>query len=123
MVFLNVYQICSLPLGYGLYHTAVEYDGVEYSFGVVNNNSGVYEMKPKTNNVGVFIKSIQLGCKTRREFFIGVEKIVKCYNKKSYNLLTNNCNHFTNDYLKNEFGKEIPSEFQSFLKLGEMLRM
>ena len=41
---LNVYEFKSLPFGITLYHTSIEYDDVEYSFGICNNISGVYEM-------------------------------------------------------------------------------
>ena len=41
---LNVYEFKSFPFGITLYHTSIEYDDVEYSFGICNNISGVYEM-------------------------------------------------------------------------------
>lgn len=120
---LNVYEIKTFPFGISLYHTSIEYDEVEYSFGISNHKSGVYEMSPKCSNIGKYVASINLGQKTRREFFTKFEKIRNIYNKKQYNFITLNCNHFTNDYLKSVFGIEIPKKYQSFLKLGEFFRM
>ena len=85
---------------------------------ILNNISGVYEMAPKSSNIGRYITSISLGKKTRREFFTKSEKIRKVYSKRRYNFLTQNCNHFMNDYIKFVFGVEIPDKYQSFLKLG-----
>ena len=79
-------------------------------------------MAPKSSNIGRYITSISLGKKTRREFFTKSEKIRKVYSKRRYNFLTQNCNHFMNDYIKFVFGVEIPDKYQSFLKLGEFFR-
>lgn len=122
-VFLNIYELEIFLFGVTtLYHTSIEYDGIEYSFGICQYKSDVYECIPKQSKNGRFIKSISFGWKTRRNFFISFEKIKKEYLKKSYNLFTYNCNHFSNDYLKCGFKKEIPYQFQSFLKLGEFFR-
>lgn len=120
---LNVYEFKSFPFGITLYHTSIDYDDVEYSFGICNNISGVYEMAPKSSNIGRYITSISLGKKTWREFFTKSEKIRKVYSKRRYNFLTQNCNHFMNDYIKFVFGVEIPDKYQSFLKLGEFFRL
>ena len=120
---LNVYEFKFFPFGITLYHTSIEYDDVEYSFGICNNISGVYEMAPKSSNIGRYITSISLGKETRREFFTKSEKIRKVYSKRRYNFLTQNCNHFMNDYIKFVFGVEIPDKYQSFLKLGEFFRL
>lgn len=120
---LNVYEFKFFPFGITLYHTSIEYDDVEYSFGICNNISGVYEMAPKSSNIGRYITSISLGKKARREFFTKSEKIRKVYSKRRYNFLTQNCNHFMNDYIKFVFGVEIPDKYQSFLKLGEFFRL
>ena len=71
---LNVYEFKSFPFGITLYHTSIEYDDVEYSFGICNNISGVYEMAPKSSNIGRYITSISLGKKTRREFLQNLKK-------------------------------------------------
>ena len=79
---LNVYEYKSFPFGITLYHTSIEYDDTEYSFGISNNISGVYEMAPKSANIGRYITSISLGKKTRREFFTKFEKIRRVYTKR-----------------------------------------
>ena len=123
-VYLNIYKINFLFDNIiSLYHTAIEYDGIEYSYGLKNNISGIFEMTPKNNGIGTFVIRFFLGKKTRREFFTKFERISKIYENRKYNFFTNNCNHFTNDYIKYVYNKEIPNKYQSFLKLGEFLRI
>jgi hypothetical protein len=127
-VVLNVYIINedSLinSLGITLYHTAIEYDNTEYAFGSLDevDRSGVYDIKPMSFDEGTFVESINLGTASRRQFFVKLEKLKLLYLGTSYNLLTKNCNHFTNDFIRLLFNKEIPKKFTSFLKLGEFLR-
>jgi hypothetical protein len=129
-VVLNVYRINENSflglLGVKIFHTAIEYDKTEYSFGYLNDNkiSGVFDIKPMSFEDGLYVESIQLGNVNRREFFNKMEKIKKEYLAKSYNLLTKNCNHFTNDFIKLLFGKDksVPGKYTTLLKLGEFFR-
>ena len=128
-VILNVYKIKENSilhlLGLNLYHTAIEYDSTEYAFGKVTdpNKSGIYDITPMSFEDGLYVESINLGNISRRHFFIKLEKLKLLYQGDTYNLLTKNCNHFTNDLINLLFSnKTIPSKYTSFLKLGEFLR-
>jgi len=128
-VILNVYKIKEnsiLPLlGLNLYHTAIEYDNTEFAFGKVRdpNKSGIYDITPMSFEDGAYIESINLGNISRRQFFVKLEKLKLLYKGDTYNFLTKNCNHFTNDLINLLFSnKAIPSKYTSFLKLGELLR-
>jgi hypothetical protein len=127
-VILNVYKIKKNSIldsmGINIYHTAIEYDNVEYAFGKImdSNTSGVYDISPMSYDDGMYLESINLGKVGRREFFVKLEKLKMLYMGDSYNILTKNCNHFTNDLIQFLFNKRIPSKYTSFLKLGEFLR-
>jgi hypothetical protein len=128
-VIINIYQIKEdsiiSAIGIKLYHTAIEYDGREYAFGFLDEKSvsGVYDIKPMSFDDGTYKESINLGMISRRQFFIKLEKLKKIYMGNSYNILTKNCNHFSNDFVKDLFGnKEIPQKYRSFIKLGEFFR-
>ena len=127
-VILNVYKIKKNSLldsiGINLYHTAIEYDNVEYAFGKIldPNVSGVYDINPMSYEGGTFLESINLGKVGRREYFVKLDKLKKLYMGDTYNILTKNCNHFTNDFIHLLFNKKIPTKYTSFLKLGEFLR-
>lgn len=130
-VVLNIYKInegtVSDAFGIRLYHTAIEYDGTEFAFGYFDNpnflnSTGVYDITPMTFENGVFVESIKIGFATRRKFFNILEKIKINFKGLSYNLLTKNCNHFTNDVLKELFDKQLPSKYSMFLSIGEFFR-
>lgn len=127
-VILNVYKISSGSfidkLGFSIFHTAIEYDNTEFAFGYTSreNFSGVYDIKPMSFDDGTFVESIIIGYCTRRNYFNKLEKLKTFYLGNSYNLLLKNCNHFTNDFCKSLFEKEIPKRYTSFLKFGEFLR-
>ncbi len=127
-VILNIYRIKEKSflsaLGIKLFHTAIEYDQTEYAFGYLNEPevSGIYDIKPMTYDDGTFIESITIGYLSRRQFFTKFEKIKKIFLAQSYNFLTKNCNHFTNDLIKLLFDKELPDKYRSFLKVGEFFR-
>jgi hypothetical protein len=127
-VVLNVYKIAENSIldrmGVNLYHTAIEFDNREYSFGFIDKKevSGVYDIIPMSYDEGSFVESINLGVVNRRKFFVKLEELKKIYMGSSYSLLTKNCNHFTNDFVKLLFDKEIPDQYAIFLKFGEFLR-
>jgi hypothetical protein len=127
-VVLNIYRIAEDSLidkmGIAIYHTAIEYDNTEFAFGFLDRAgiSGVYDIKPMSFDEGTFIESINLGRVSRRNFFNKLEQIKLDFMANSYNILTKNCNHFTNDFVKMLFNREIPHKYASFLKIGEFLR-
>jgi hypothetical protein len=127
-VVLNIYRIAEDSLidkmGIAIYHTAVEYDNTEFAFGFLDRAgiSGVYDIKPMSFDEGTFVESINLGQVSRRNFFNKLEQIKLDFMANSYNILTKNCNHFTNDFVKMLFNREIPNKYASFLKIGEFLR-
>lgn len=127
-VILNVYKIAENTiidkLGVELYHTAIEYDNNEFAFGYMDDpsSSGIYDIKPMSFDDGTYVESLNLGKVKRKDFFVKLEKIKRKYLAKSYNILTKNCNHFTNDFTKTLLNKEIPPKYASFLKLGEFIR-
>ena len=104
-VVLNIYRIAEdsifNKLGFSLYHTAIEYDNIEFAFGYMDKEgaSGVYDIKPMSFDEGSYVESINLGIVHRRQFFNKLEEIKRIYMAKSYNLLTKNCNHFSNYFV------------------------
>ena len=50
------------------------------------------------------------------------DKLAITYIGNTYNFLTKNCNHFSNEVCKKLFNKEIPKQFSLGLKLGEFVR-
>jgi hypothetical protein len=127
-VIINVYRIKEdsfiNKLGINLFHTAIEYDNTEYAFGYCDDStmSGIYDIDPMSYDEGNFFESIKVGNLTRRQFFNKLDIIRTQFIADSYNIVTKNCNHFTNDFLKLLFDKELPRKYKRFLQFGEILR-
>ena len=124
---LNTYKLTSNnfvnKIGFDVFHTAIEFDGTEYAFGYINQpDSGVYEITPMTFEDGIFCESIKLGYCETKIFLEILEKIKREYIGNTYSIVLKNCNHFTNDFCKKIFNREIPKRFRFGLKIGEFFR-
>jgi len=110
----------------GIWHTGISCYGYEYFFG-----GGIQKMFPKTTPYGLPVKTHLLG-KTKKsqaefEHWLGQQR--NRFSVTTYNLMTNNCNNFTNacsqfllggvsipDYILN-----LPMEFFE-TPVGQMMR-
>lgn len=126
-VLLNIYRIKEDSfldsLGIKIYHSAIEYDNLEYAFGYLDDDSvsGIYDIKSLSYDDGMFVESIKLGNLSRRQFFQHLEKIKNKFIANTYNIITKNCNHFTNEFMKTVMNKEMPDRYKSFLQIGEFI--
>ncbi|MCO5553327.1 hypothetical protein L7F22_006848 [Adiantum nelumboides] len=104
-IYLNVYDVTHLNrylywLGLGIFHSGIEVHGVEYAFGAHDySSSGVFEVEPRNCPGFVFRRAITIGTTDKdsvevQEF---MEQLSLHYAGDSYNLISKNCNHFTND--------------------------
>jgi hypothetical protein len=126
-VFLNVYDISPYNFyfawaGLGAFHSGVEVDGTEYSFGgIVGGGSAVYSVPPKSE-VGVGLRdSIFLGtlhC-TRDELRQVIANLKAEFEAKNYNLLRRNCNDFSNALCNALLHRPIPSFINRAARVGQ----
>ena len=106
-VYLHIYDLFSSinyylhPLGIGIYHTSIQINNTEYWFGGHPEDfTGVSEEVPFKNTKQFFFReTIMLGESSLNYETIRsiIEKIKDKYTGKSYNVISNNCNHFTNE--------------------------
>lgn len=99
----------------GVWHTGLVVFDTEYYFG-----GGICKDKPRQTPYGIPVKEISLGYTHLpkdlfEEFLV---EIKDKYSASTYNLLNNNCNHFTNAAAEFLMGKGIPDEI---LKQHEVL--
>ncbi|KAI9308356.1 PPPDE putative peptidase domain-containing protein, partial [Cunninghamella echinulata] len=103
----------------------VEICGKEYCFGghEYKNITGVFAVEAKSGPPGlIFKQSISVGYTqlTNDQIHKVIQDISKEYVGPSYNLLTRNCNHFTDDLCVLLTGKHAPSWINRAAKLGTM---
>lgn len=89
----------------GIWHTSVEIYGKEYYF-----QDGIIAMAPGSTHHGKPLKTIEIGKTTLTVdiFHEYIESIHHKYNSTTYNLMLNNCNHFSNDATLFLCSKTIP---------------
>ncbi|XP_021761080.1 deSI-like protein At4g17486 isoform X1 [Chenopodium quinoa] len=126
-VYLNVYDITPIInsytywLGLGVYHSDVQVHGFEYLFGAhIYPSTGIFEEDPKRCKRFKLRKTILIGW-TELEAE-EVKKVMKEFSKEykgnAYNLITKNCNHFSNDVCKKLTGNHIPTWVNRLARIG-----
>ncbi|CAL5039000.1 unnamed protein product [Urochloa decumbens] len=125
-VTLNVYDLTPINnylhwCGLGIFHSAVEVHGSEYSFGAHDYpSSGVFEVEPKNcpgfiYRCTIFIGRTSMSPMEFREF---IQRMASEYHGDTYHLISKNCNHFTDDLSTRLTGKPIPGWVNRLARLG-----
>ncbi|KAI8331081.1 PPPDE putative peptidase domain-containing protein [Choanephora cucurbitarum] len=112
-------------LGVGVFHSGVEIGGKEYCFGghELPNVTGVFVVEPKTGIPELTLKeTFDMGTTdlTDREIEELLVRMSDEYVGTSYNLLTRNCNHFTEDFVERLTHRSMPSWINRAARLGAM---
>jgi len=114
-------QQMSVP-GFGIYHSGIQIYGTEYSFAGGGSGTGVYAQQPKSTPAGggwTYKDTLDLG--VVKADFILFQKILKElqneFPSSSYNLITKNCNHFT-EAACNKLGVKFPDWVNRAAKWG-----
>lgn len=94
---------------------------MEYGFGAHDLSiSGVFEAEPKSCPGYIYRCSIPLGRIDMpvSEFRNFIENVASEYHGDTYNLISKNCNHFTDDMSCRLTGRRIPGWVNRLAKLG-----
>ncbi len=110
-------------MGSGLLHSGVVIRGKEYAYGGHNrhNTTGVYWTRPNFEPPGgTFRSTILQGFTFRSEQEINaiVKEVSDEFLGTNYNLLTNNCNHFTNALCEKLTSKPAPGWLNRAASVG-----
>lgn len=113
-------------LGSSLLHTAVVIKDQEYAYGGHDRQgvSGVYWTKPRVEPPGgTFRSSILQGFTFRspEEIANTMNEVAHRFQGTTYNLLSNNCNHFTSYLCERLTGKAAPSWINRAASIGIVL--
>ncbi len=120
-VYINVYDLrnarngnrCLHPLGMGIYHTAISIGKQEFTFGgnTRSDDSGIYITPPRGNRAFSFKYAIPVfNSKDPEEpilamtefqiYHVLIPRLGRRYKANRYDILVNNCNHFTEEFLR-----------------------
>ena len=128
MVRLNVYDLINgqgqgllHTLGVGLYHSGVEVNDAEWSFGACDSGTGVFHSTPRVAlGTSVFRETIEIGSTSlsRTEIIDVIGELSAAYAGNTYDITTKNCNTFTNALCLRLTGKPIPSWVNRAASIG-----
>ncbi|KAG6393174.1 hypothetical protein SASPL_147409 [Salvia splendens] len=95
--------------------------GLEYGFGAHEYpTSGVFEVEPRGCPGFLFRRAIHVGSTdmSRSEFRSFMEHLSNDYHGDTYNLISKNCNHFTDEVCQRITGKSIPGWVNRLARMG-----
>jgi hypothetical protein len=102
-------------LGLGIFHSGVEINGVEITFGGHDlDRSGIYDHAPGSpGGLGMVVPircKVPLGSTTmtRTQILDLAQSMGNQWKGRSYHLLRKNCNHFTDEFSKRLVGRGAP---------------
>ena len=123
-ILLNVYDLSSnsflSTVGLGIYHSGVEINGYEFSY----SNAGITISTPGLFDQGQFREQIELGTFERDLYCLENIFVYLCegdFRPGNYNIINNNCNHFTNTLSTMPVDKEMPPWINRIAGLGYAL--
>lgn len=125
-VMLNVYDLHEsnqylYPLGMGVFHSGVEINGTEWSFGACESGSGVFNTTPRVAlGTSTYRESIEIGTTTltRGQINDVIGELSSAYQGATYNLTSKNCNTFSNALCMRLCNTPIPAWVNRVADLG-----
>lgn len=121
---LNLYDLSPansylFPIGMGLHHSGIEIMGSEYTFA---SGSGIFSHSPREANGAIFRESIELGLFDggSRDVDYIISHLRGDFGGDTYNIISKNCNHFSNSFSLALLNKPIPSYVNRVASIGKM---
>jgi len=122
-IYLNIYDLspanCFLyPFGLGIHHSAIEINGVEYTFAEI---AGIFEITPKQSDFGEFRGSIKLGeiQMLNHDIRHEIYSLSNDFKGSNYDVALKNCNTFSNAVCEKLLKKKIPGYVNRLANIGE----
>lgn len=110
--------------GLGLYHSAIEIQGVEYSYGgnASTSETGVFMSAPMSVPNATYARSYNMGTFRELAHVYDVLALMKQrFKANEYSLIHQNCNHFSEAFLLECCGSCLPSYVNRLARVGAWL--
>jgi len=110
----------SFAIGGGLYHTAVEIYGKEYSFGYAEAGSGVFGCLPAQCNLHTYKQAVALGdtLMSKAAVMQLLREMAQDYQAQTYDLLNRNCHTFCQELATRLGVAGLPGFITRFPSIG-----
>lgn len=121
-VILNIYDLSPVndalePFGLGVYHSGVQIGNREYTFA---GGSGVFDHSPQEAPTAKFRCGVEIGMFEGGQPAVNqaLEALRPKFGPDSYNLMSQNCNHFSDAMCRQLLSKPIPGYVNRMAILG-----
>lgn len=128
-IFLNVYDLHTMndslyPLGLGIYHSSIEVNGREWSYGGNPDYAGTGVFFSPPRMLEFFRETIYLGTAslTRKEFDQIITSLSKKFIANQYDMLTRNCNTFSDAFSRALLGRGTPGWVNRLASFGKLCK-
>uniref|UniRef100_A0A0D6QW82 PPPDE domain-containing protein n=1 Tax=Araucaria cunninghamii TaxID=56994 RepID=A0A0D6QW82_ARACU len=105
----------------GIFHSAVQIYGEEWSFGYCENGTGVFNCPPKQNPMYTYRESIVLGKTNLSATAVThiLTELSRDWPGYTYDLLAKNCNHFCDKFCEELGVQKLPAWVNRFANAGD----
>ena len=113
------------PIGMGLYHSGIEFNGLEYCYGgdLTNPGHGVMQMGPCNIAGAVYHQSYLMGVVHDTKFLYNtLEETKQQFKAREYSLVSQNCNHFSDALCQRLVNRRIPAYVNRLARLGSWIK-
>lgn len=112
-------------VGTGAFHAAVEVRGAEWSYGYIDEGSGVFDCEPKSCEMHHYRESLPMGETTLSAADIAalIERMSREWPGDQYDLLRKNCCNFSNAFCQELGVGPIPTWVTNLAAAGATLRI
>mmetsp|Transcript_31436 Transcript_31436/g.40436 ORF Transcript_31436/g.40436 Transcript_31436/m.40436 type:complete len:230 (-) Transcript_31436:304-993(-) len=121
-VILNVYDLSEInehahQFGVGVYHSGVEVNGREYTYG---GGGGIFDHEPKGAPNCKFRESVEMGTfeGTPADIQRALDNLKSDFGPDMYNIINKNCNHFSDAFVRELLGRPVPGYVNRLAYLG-----
>jgi len=107
-------------IGTGAFHAGVEVYGNEWSFGYIDEGTGVFGCEPGKNEMFRHVQTIVMGTTNLSKLQVDrvLSKLAGEWPGSGYDLLERNCCHFSNTFCKELHVGQLPTWVTSLARIG-----
>lgn len=110
-------------MGSGAYHAAIEIYDMEWSYGAIDEGTGVFGCEPKGCEMHDYRETVELGTVTLSREHVGhlLDDLEGQWLGEDYDLLRKNCTHFANEFASRLGVGQIPGWTMNLASIGATL--
>lgn len=110
-------------MGSGAFHAAIQIYDMEWSFGAIDEGTGIFGCGPKACDMHDYKETVELGTVTHSREYVDrlLDELEGAWLGEDYDLLRKNCTHFSNEFAMRLGVGQIPGWTMNLATIGATL--